>query len=118
MTHNILSSHSMGKQDELIERLPALKEFGQAETFLEGRDYRHGYYTYSEADLKEFFRINGAKSHPHELEGNPVENKSDMLAQRIAQSRPGDLVIAEVAHERDAPEIIRENYRRFSLLRR
>ncbi len=113
MTHYILASHSMGLRRGLEEKLPCLKEVGGGRVFLEGADYKNGYYTYGEEELINFFLTRGAGRHPHELERNPLENRSDWLAEELGG---GGKAVVELEHPEEAPDIIRKNYRRFQVV--
>jgi len=117
MTHWILKSYSMGQHDVLGDKLPQIKEFRPIEVYLEGIDYNNGYYTYREVELLEHFKRHPRK-HPHDFEGNPLENQSDYLAGVLQRETPGKVIVVDVEHPPGTPDFIKKNYRRFQLLRR
>ncbi|HHQ44785.1 MAG TPA: hypothetical protein ENN13_01450 [Candidatus Altiarchaeales archaeon] len=111
-----LMEEKFGGTLDLAGKLPKLFEFGNVETYLEGKDEKHGYWTYREDQLLEFFRKHGVKKHPHELEGNPVKNRSDELAGLIGEQGPRlGVIVTSLPHDPGTPEIIKNNYLRFQV---
>lgn len=81
--------------------------------FLEGIDYKHGYFTYRESDLLDFSRGHPGE-HPHELTSNPLANQADQVEASL-KSQSGKVAVP-VDHMVETPDFIKTNYRRYRLI--